>query len=80
MNVKVKADIPTQYGIADRAVAEGLYNIELIQEDGTSYIPPVNLLTVTGTVGTMSTLDVANDTMTGKRSRYHSWRRTIDEI
>ena len=62
VNVKVKADVPTQYGIADPAVAEGLYNIELIKEDGSSYIPPVNLLTVTGTVGTISTLDIQTDT------------------
>ncbi len=29
VNVKVEAVIPTQYGIADRAVAEGLYNTRL---------------------------------------------------
>ncbi|MEH6948149.1 flagellar hook-associated protein FlgK [Bacillus sp. JJ634] len=54
VNVKVSAVFPDKYGIADKAVASGLYNVELIQEDGSSYMPPINLISAnhTGLVGT----------------------------
>ena len=61
VNIKVESVIPTQYGIADRAVAEGLYKVDLMLEDGTS----INLINVdkTGIVGT-STVDVVTDDTT----------------
>lgn len=66
MNVKVTSVMPDNYGIADRAVAEGLYNIELIQEDGSSYSPKINLINVdnTGIIGT-SQVVVNTDSTTG---------------
>lgn len=62
VNVKVESVIPTDYGIADRAVAEGLYKIDLVLGDGTS----VNLINVdsTGIKGT-SPLDIVTDEGTG---------------
>lgn len=58
VNVKVDSVIPTQYGIANRATAEGLYKIDIVLEDGTS----VNLINVNNT---MSKLDIVNDATTG---------------
>ncbi|USK69978.1 flagellar hook-associated protein FlgK [Peribacillus asahii] len=64
VNVKVTSVMPTEYGIADRAVAEGLYNIELIQEDGSL----VNLINVTEADGIvdMKGVGVEEDTTTGQ--------------
>ncbi|MBA9026724.1 flagellar hook-associated protein FlgK [Peribacillus huizhouensis] len=45
VNIKVTNVIPSDYGNA-KPIAEGLYNIELITKDGTSYTPPVNLVSV----------------------------------
>ncbi|MFJ8266888.1 flagellar hook-associated protein FlgK [Peribacillus asahii] len=66
VNVKVSAVFPDKYGIADKAVASGLYNVELIQEDGSSYMPPINLISVnhTGIVGTEK-IEVQTDKATG---------------
>ncbi|MFJ8246274.1 flagellar hook-associated protein FlgK [Peribacillus asahii] len=66
MNVKVSTVFPEKYGIVDKAAAEGLYNIELIQEDGSSYMPPINLISVnhTGIVGA-NTIEVQTDSATG---------------
>lgn len=66
VNVNVTSAMPDNYGIANRAVATGLYNIELIQEDGSSYMPPINLITAnhTGLVSTAK-LDVQKDPTTG---------------
>ncbi|MFJ8257646.1 flagellar hook-associated protein FlgK [Peribacillus asahii] len=44
MNIKVTRVMPEEYGIADRAVATGLYNIELVKTDGSSYDSPINLV------------------------------------
>lgn len=57
VNVKVTSTMPKDYGIADRAVAEGLYNIELIQEDGSSYLPPISLISANHT-GLVSTAEM----------------------
>lgn len=66
VNIKVTSVIPDNYGIADRAVASGLYNIELIQEDGSSYPTPINLITADNT-GLVSTekVEVQKDSTTG---------------
>ncbi len=77
VNVKVESVIPTQYGIANRAVAEGLYKIDLILEDGTS----VNLINVdnTGIKGIVKSgsRKGCND---GSSWWYYSWRRTITKL
>lgn len=57
VNIKVTSAMPDNYGIADRSVAAGLYNIELIKEDGSSYMPPINLITANHT-GLVSTAKV----------------------
>lgn len=64
VNVKVTNVMPDNYGIANRAIAEGLYNIELIQEDGASYPNPINLISVDGTTGksTTAVVDVTTTT------------------
>ena len=53
VSIKVNNVIPSDYGKASD-VATGLYNIELMNEDGSSYVPPVNLVSVnkTGMLGT----------------------------
>lgn len=54
VNIKVTATMPTNYGIVDRSVAEGLYNIEIVQDDGSSYSPPLTVVGAnhTGLLGT----------------------------
>lgn len=54
VNVKVSSVVPNTYGDA-KPMAAGLYNIEIVQKDGKSYNPPINLISVTkesGIVGT----------------------------
>ncbi|RRN74887.1 flagellar hook-associated protein FlgK [Peribacillus simplex] len=65
VSIKVNNVIPTDYGRSSD-VAAGLYNIELMQEDGSSYVPPINLVSVnqTGMVGT-SKVEVSYDKTTG---------------
>jgi flagellar hook-associated protein 1 FlgK len=65
VSIKVNNVIPTDYGRASD-VATGLYNIELMQEDGSSFVPPINLVSVnqTGMVGT-SKVEVSQDKTTG---------------
>lgn len=46
VNVKAKKVTPDTYG-KPSPVAEGLYNIEIVKKDGTSFDPPLNLITVT---------------------------------
>lgn len=54
VNIKVTAVKPTEYGNA-KAIADGLYNIELVKEDGNSYDPPINLIEVTAADGIKGT-------------------------
>ncbi|MDQ0218420.1 flagellar hook-associated protein FlgK [Peribacillus cavernae] len=54
INVKVTNVIPAEYGNV-KSMAEGLYNIEVVQEDGTSYDPPRNLISVDKTTGSIGT-------------------------
>ncbi|MDM5451415.1 flagellar hook-associated protein FlgK [Peribacillus simplex] len=65
VSIKVNNVIPTDYGRSSD-VAAGLYNIELMQEEGSSYVPPINLVSVnqTGMVGT-SKVEVSYDKTTG---------------
>ncbi|MBP2241978.1 flagellar hook-associated protein 1 FlgK [Cytobacillus eiseniae] len=53
INIKVTNVKPTKYGNA-KDIAEGLYNIEVVKEDGKSYNPPINLVSVnkSGILGT----------------------------
>lgn len=53
INIKVTNVKPTSYGDA-KDIAEGLYNIEVVQADGKSYSPPINLVNVnkSGILGT----------------------------
>ncbi|WP_102273787.1 flagellar hook-associated protein FlgK [Cytobacillus massiliigabonensis] len=46
INIKVTNVKPTNYGNA-KEIAEGLYNIEVVKEDGKSYDPPIDLVSVT---------------------------------
>ncbi|UQD53404.1 flagellar hook-associated protein FlgK [Bacillus methanolicus] len=54
INIKVTNVKPDNYGNA-MDIAEGLYNIEIVQEDGKSFSPPVALVSVDKTTGMMST-------------------------
>ncbi|MFE5428481.1 flagellar hook-associated protein FlgK [Peribacillus simplex] len=65
VSIKVNNVIPTDYGRASD-VATGLYNIELMQEVGSSFAPPINLVSVnqTGMAGT-SKVEVSHDKKTG---------------
>ncbi|MBP3040169.1 flagellar hook-associated protein FlgK [Bacillaceae bacterium Marseille-Q3522] len=62
VNIKVTSVKPTNYGNA-KEYAEGLYNIELVQEDGNSFNPPVNLISVSKASGIIGTnkLTVSDD-------------------
>ncbi|MEK3798574.1 flagellar hook-associated protein FlgK [Peribacillus sp. FSL H8-0477] len=53
INIKVTKVQPDNYGIA-KDIAEGLYNIEVVANDGKSYSPPINLVGAnkTGMLGT----------------------------
>ncbi|WP_026581000.1 flagellar hook-associated protein FlgK [Bacillus sp. J33] len=46
VNVKVSKVVPNDYGNAKK-IAEGLYNIEIVQQDGKSFNPPISLVSVT---------------------------------
>ncbi|MBT2687167.1 flagellar hook-associated protein FlgK [Bacillus sp. ISL-47] len=53
VNVKVSKVTPDNYGNAKK-IADGLYNIEIVQQDGKSFDPPINLVSATkesGVVG-----------------------------
>jgi len=50
VNIKVTAVKPTDYGVAT-GIADGLYNIEMVKEDGNSYQPPIHLIEVTEASG-----------------------------
>ena len=65
VSINVKNVIPSDYGKASD-VATGLYNIELMNEDGSSYVPPINIVSVnkTGMQGT-ATLKVNYDKESG---------------
>lgn len=80
VNIKVTSAMPNNYGIANRAVAEGLYNIELIQEDGSSYLPPINLISAnhTGLIGT-SEVKVLTDNTTGAVSGVQVGDQTLTD-
>ncbi|MGE7660304.1 flagellar hook-associated protein FlgK [Peribacillus sp. NPDC097197] len=63
VSINVKSVKPSAYGIASD-VATGLYNIELMNEDGSSYVPPINLVSVnkTGMLGTAKVAVSYDDT------------------
>ncbi|MGV3263743.1 flagellar hook-associated protein FlgK [Cytobacillus pseudoceanisediminis] len=52
VNVKVSKVIPDNYGNAQK-IADGLYNIEIVQQDGKSFEPPIQLVPVTKEAGIM---------------------------
>lgn len=58
INIKVTNVKPTNYGNA-KDIAEGLYNIEIVSEDGNSYSPPLNLITVSKASGIIGTNKLA---------------------
>lgn len=54
VNIKVTKVVPNEYGNA-KPIADGLYNIEIVQPNGSPYQPSLNLITVTkgsGIIGT----------------------------
>jgi len=63
MNIKVNKITPKEYGKAD-PTAEGIYELEVIQRDGSSYNPPVKLISVDRTYGKsqVNKLDVVDET------------------
>ncbi|MGE7121248.1 flagellar hook-associated protein FlgK [Peribacillus sp. NPDC046944] len=63
VSINVKNVIPSDYGKASD-VATGLYNIELMNEDGSAYVPPINLVSVnkTGMLGTAKVAVSYDDT------------------
>ncbi|CAH0132428.1 Flagellar hook-associated protein 1 [Peribacillus simplex] len=79
VSIKVNNVIPTDYGRASD-VATGLYNIELMQEDGSSFAPPINLVSVnqTGMVGT-SKVEVSHDKTTGMVDGLKFGSRTLTD-
>jgi flagellar hook-associated protein 1 len=54
INIKVTNVKPDNYGNA-KPIAEGLYHIEIVKEDGSSFPSPVFLVSVDKTTGMMST-------------------------
>lgn len=61
VSIKVTNVIPDNYG-NPKKMAEGLVNIEIVKEDGTSYGPPsVNLISVDGKTGTVSKNELTVD-------------------
>ncbi|MEH6940752.1 flagellar hook-associated protein FlgK [Bacillus sp. JJ722] len=70
INIKVTKVKPDEYGNA-KVIAEGLYNIELVKADGTSYTGsdgnPINLLEVnsTGELQQPNTIKIQPDPLTG---------------
>ena len=69
VNIKVTAVKPTAYGNA-KDIADGLYNIELVKEDGNPYDPPINLIKVTKADGIkgISEIDVQPDLIANPNS------------
>ncbi len=66
VNIKVKTVIPDKYGKVS-PIAEGLYNIEIVQKDGTSYTSPISLVSVTKEtgIGPVNTLTLKPDDNSG---------------
>lgn len=66
VNVKVTKVIPNNYGKA-KPMADGLYNIEIVQQDGKPYSPAINLLSVTRESGMtgMNQLELEKNPDTG---------------
>ena len=62
VNIKVTKVKPDEYGNA-KEMAEGLYNIEIVKEDGTSYVDGgLNLIEVTGNgIGQINTISIEKD-------------------
>ncbi|MFD0050257.1 flagellar hook-associated protein FlgK [Actinomycetes bacterium NPDC127524] len=54
INIKVSSVKPVNYGNA-KPIAEGLYNIELINKEGKPYIPAISLIPVDSTNGMQET-------------------------
>ncbi|WP_110928435.1 flagellar hook-associated protein FlgK [Bacillus massiliglaciei] len=80
VNIKVSHVIPTNYGKASDGAA-GLYNIELVSEDGSSYQPPVNLVSVneTGRLGTAKA-EVQYDQDSGAVSGVKFGNQLVEDI
>lgn len=57
VNIKVTNIIPNEYGNVS-SLAEGLYNIEIVQENGSSYSPSINLVSVSKVSGNIGTNNI----------------------
>jgi flagellar hook-associated protein 1 len=64
VNVKVSSVTPDTYG-KPNPVAEGLYNIEIVQKDGKPFDPPMKLITVTKENGIEGTNKLELDSESG---------------
>ena len=80
VSIKVNNVIPSDYGKASD-VATGLYNIELMKEDGSSYVPPINLVSVnkTGMLGTAK-VEVSYDDTSGAVDGVKFGSKTITDF
>ena len=65
INIKINKVTPKDYGQVS-PMAEGIYEIEVIQQDGTSFNPPLKLISVDRTFGKsqVNQLDVLDETDT----------------
>ncbi|WP_075982960.1 flagellar hook-associated protein FlgK [Bacillus massilinigeriensis] len=54
VNIKVTNVKPINYGDV-KEIAEGLYNIEIVQDNGSSFNPPINLVSVSRASGIIGT-------------------------
>ncbi|MGE7778601.1 flagellar hook-associated protein FlgK [Peribacillus sp. NPDC097264] len=80
VSINVKSVKPSAYGIASD-VATGLYNIELMNKDGSSYVPPINLVSVnkTGMLGTAK-VEVSFDDTSGAVNGVKFGSKTITDF
>lgn len=81
VNIRVSSVIPNEYGQAS-PLAEGLYNIEIVQQGGNSYVPAISLLSVTKTSGIvgMNQLNLQTDPANGLVTGVQIGNHTITDV
>lgn len=79
VNVKITAVKPDEYGNALH-IAEGIYNIELVNKDGLSYLPPTNILSVDPANGSQvrSQMEIQRDSATNLVTNIRVGTNTIN--
>lgn len=79
VNVKITPVKPNDYGNALK-IAEGIYNIEMVNKDGSSYVPPIDLISVDRTNGAQvrSMIEIERDANTNLVSNIKVGTNAID--